>query len=279
MDRGASAVISKVSHDILGAMNPATDIDAKPPLTGVVVAKNEGDRIGRCIASLMPVCREVIVLDSGSTDDTVAVARDLGARVEHRDWDGFARQKNAAIAMASQPWVILLDADEWLAPSAQEALRALFAGDIEQSDVWLLLRRTHWLGTPMRHGSFSREAIERLFRSDLRHADVPVHEYLDTQGRTVKRSTTELEHDTARNPEEYRAKLAQYAALWAKERAARGKTAWPGRGLLAASAYALKNLILQGGVLDGKAGIAFHREHMRYVALKYRLLRELGPGR
>ncbi len=278
MESGAS-VMAKVSHDILGAMNPPVDIMDKPPLSGVVVAKNEGDRIGRCIASLMPVCREVIVLDSGSTDDTVAVARGLGAQVEHRDWDGFARQKNAAIKRASQPWVILLDADEWLEPAAQVELRQLFAGDIEQADVWLLLRRTHWLGTPMRHGSFAHEAIERLFRSDLRHADIPVHEYLDTAGRTVKRSRVELEHDTARSTGEYRAKLEKYALLWAEERATRGKTAWPGRGLLAASAYALKNLILQGGVLDGKAGVAFHREHMRYVALKYRLLRELGRRR
>ena len=278
MDSGAS-VIREVSHDILGAMDSAANLIEKPPLSGVVVAKNEGDRIGRCIASLMPVCRDVIVLDSGSTDDTIAIARALGARVEHRDWDGFARQKNAAIERATQPWVILLDADEWLEPAAQDALRKLFAGDIEQADVWRLLRRTHWLGTPMRHGSFSREAIERLFRSDLRHADIPVHEYLDTTGRTVRRSDVALEHDTARNTGEYRAKLEKYALLWAEDRAARGKTAWPGRGLLAASAYALKNLILQGGALDGKAGIAFHREHMRYVALKYRLLRELSRRR
>ena len=249
---------------------------AKLPLTGVVVAQNEADRIGRCVASLMPICAEVIVLDSGSSDDTVAIAQGLGARVEHRDWDGFARQKNAAIAMASQPWVILLDADEWLQADAQAELRALFAADIEQADVWLLLRRTHWLGRPMRFGSFAHEAIERLFRSDLRHADVPVHEYLDTTGRTVRRSRVRLEHDTARSREEYRAKLEKYAALWARERHARCKTAWPGRGLLAAAAYALKNLILQCGVLDGRKGLAFHREHMRYVALKYRLLRLAG---
>lgn len=253
--------------------------NGKLPLSGVVVAKDEADRIGRCVASLLSVCAEVIVLDSGSRDDTVAIARGLGARVEHRDWDGFARQKNAAIAMASQPWVLLLDADEWLEADAQVALRALFAGEIEQADVWLLLRRTHWLGRPMRHGSFSREAIERLFRADLRHADIPVHEYLDTAGRTVRRSQVRMEHDTARNPREYREKLAKYASLWAQSRAERGKTAWPGRGLLAASAYALKNLILQGGALDGRHGIAFHREHMRYAALKYRLLRAFSRRR
>ena len=249
------------------------------PLSGVVITHNEADRIGRCISSLLPVCREVIVLDSESTDGTIDIARGLGARVEQRDWDGFARQKNAAIEMASQPWVILLDADEWLDPAGQDALRKLFSGDIEEADVWLLQRRTHWLGKPMRHGSFAHEPVHRLFRADLRHADVPVHEYLDTAGRRVRRSAIGLEHDTARSAAEYRAKLSRYARLWAEERAARGRTAWPGRGLLAASAYALKNLILLGGVLDGKSGIAFHREHMRYVALKYRLLREFGLGR
>lgn len=250
-------------------------MSAPLPISGVVITHNEADRIARCIASLVAVCEEVIVLDSGSTDDTVRIARELGARVEHRGWDGFARQKNAAIAMASQPWVLLLDSDEWLEADAQAELRRLVAGDIEQADVWTLQRRTHWLGKPMRFGSFAREPVHRLFRADLRHADVPVHEYLDTAGRIERPSRIRLEHDTARNAADYRAKLAKYARLWAEERAARGKTAWPGRGLLAAAAYALKNLILQGGALDGRAGIAFHREHMRYAALKYRLLREL----
>lgn len=244
--------------------------DAKLPLSAVVITKNEADRIGRCVASLLPVCAEVIVLDSGSSDDTVAIARSLGARVEHRDWDGFARQKNAAIALASQAWVILLDADEWLEADAQHALRRLFAGELESADVWLLQRRTHWLGQPMQYGSFSREPIERLFRSHLRHADLPVHEYLDTQGHVVRASHIRLEHDTARNAQEYREKLARYAALWAKSR--QGKRGGTMRGLLAASAYALKNLILRGGILDGSKGLAFHREHMRYTALKYRLL-------
>ena len=246
------------------------------PISGVVITRNEADRIGRCLASLQAVCAEVIVLDSDSTDATIAIARGLGARVEHRGWDGFARQKNAAIAMASHPWVLLLDSDEWLEPDAQAELRRLFAGGIEQADVWTLQRRTHWLGKPMRFGGFAREPVHRLFRADLRHADVPVHEYLDVAGRVVKSSRIRMEHDTARNLQEYRAKLARYARLWAEGQARRGRSTWPGRGLLAAAAYALKNLILQGGALDGRSGIAFHREHMRYAALKYRLLHELG---
>lgn len=245
---------------------------ASLPLSGVVITRNEGDRIARCVGSLRAVCREVVVLDSGSTDDTVAIAHGLGARVEHQDWLGFAAQKNAAIAMATQPWVILLDADEWLEPAAQDALRALFAGDLERADVWLLLRRTHFLGHAMRGGSFAREPVQRLFRAHLRHALRPVHEFLDVAGSTVATSGVVLEHDTARNADEYWRKLQGYARLWADEQRGRGQRAWPGRGALAALAYLLKNLLLRGGLVDGRAGWRFHRLHARYARLKYDLL-------
>lgn len=244
-----------------------------PALSGVVICKNEGDRIARCVASLMPICREVIALDSGSSDDTVAIARGLGARVEHQDWLGFAAQKNAVIGLATQPWVILLDADEWLQPSAQAAVRTLFNGEIEHADVWLLLRRTHFLGRAMRGGSFAREPVQRLFRAHLRHALRPVHEYLDIEGQRVQESAVWLEHDTARSQAEYWRKLQGYARLWANDQAQCGRTAWRGRGVLAALAYALKNLLLRGGVIDGARGWQFHLLHMRYAALKYRLLR------
>jgi len=243
------------------------------PLSGVVITRNEGDRIARCVASMMAVCAEVVVLDSGSTDDTVAIARSLGARIEHREWPGFAAQKNAAIALATQPWVLLLDADEWLEPPAQQALRDLFAGDIEQADVWLLLRCTRFLGHRLRAGSFAREPIQRLFRAHHRHVLQPVHEYLDIADSRVRVSAIVLEHDTARNADEYWEKLQGYARLWAAEQQRRGRTAWPGRGILAAVAYLLKNVVARGGFIDGAPGLQFHWLHARYARLKYALLR------
>ncbi|WP_189456223.1 glycosyltransferase family 2 protein [Cognatilysobacter bugurensis] len=246
------------------------------PLSGVVITFNEADRIARCVHSLAAVCHEVIVLDSGSTDATVSIAAAAGARAEHRAWDGFATQKNAVIALATQPWVMLLDADEWLEPEAQVELRALFSSRIEEADVWQLQRRTHYLGHAMRGGSFAREPVERLFRAHLRHAIRPVHEYLDVAGTRQALSSIRLEHDTARNPAEYRSKLARYARLWAEEQAARGRRATPGRGVLAAIAYAVKNLVVRGGFVDGVPGLRFHWEHMRYAHLKYTLLRSMA---
>ena len=111
------------------------DRPTRLPLTAVIVARDEADRIGRCVASLVPICREVLVLDSGSVDDTVQIAREAGATVQHQAWLGFAAQKNMAISRSSDEWVLLLDADEWLADSTAEALAELFqSGEIETRD-------------------------------------------------------------------------------------------------------------------------------------------------
>ena len=250
------------------------------PLSGVVIAKDEADRIGRCVASLAAVCADVLVLDSGSGDATVAVATAAGARVEQQPWLGFAAQKNAAIARATQPWVLLLDADEWLAPDAGERLRALFAsGAVERADAWRLLRRTHFLGTPLEHGGWGREKVERLFRPDLRYLPADVHEKLDLAGRRVATLEARIEHDTARSFEEYAAKLQRYAQLWARQRHAAGRRAGPLAAPLHAAAYWLKNYVLRGGFRDGAMARRYHALHARYVHDKYALLRALGRTR
>jgi len=249
------------------------------PVSGVVIAKDEADRIGRCVASLAAICREVIVLDSGSTDATAAVATAAGARVEQQPWLGFAAQKNAAIARATQPWVLLLDADEWLAPEAMPVLRALFAsGEAERADAWRLLRRTHFLGAALDHGGWGREKVERLFRPDLRYLPADVHEKLDLSGRRVATLAARIEHDTARSYDEYAAKLRRYAQLWAGQRHGAGRRAGPLAAPLHAAAYWLKNYVLRGGFLDGPVARRYHALHARYVFDKYRRLRALARG-
>jgi len=247
------------------------------PLTGVVIAHNEADRIGRCVAILAKVCSEVVVLDSGSEDDTAAVAEACGARVVQQPWLGFAAQKNAAIRQATQPWVLLLDADEWLGEGADDALRSLFAdGRIERADVWRLPRRTHYLGTALDHGGWGREPVERLFRPGLRYLPAQVHEKLDLAGRRVASVDARIEHDTARSDAEYAAKLDRYAALWAAQRHAAGKRAGPFAAWLHAAAHWLKNYVFRGGFLDGGTAARYHFLHARYVYRKYALLRARG---
>ena len=256
------------------------------PLSGVLITFNEADRIERCLRSMLAVCRDVTVVDSQSSDGTPEIARRLGARVIDQPWLGFGRQKNLAIEQATQPWVMLLDADEWLEPDAQQTLRDLFAsGATEDADVFTLERRTHFLGSVMRFGSFAREPVHRLFRAHCRHEESPVHERFITEGLRLRASTVRMEHDTARSEAEYWAKLQRYATLWADEHAARAKASGrgvrvvPGRASAAALAYLIKNLVLRLGVLDGPGAWRFHALHARYAALKYRRLAALNRRR
>jgi (heptosyl)LPS beta-1,4-glucosyltransferase len=240
------------------------------PVTGVVIALNEADRIGRCIASLLQVCTRVVVLDSGSSDDTAAVARAAGAEVLHQDWLGFAGQKNAAIAQARTDWVLLLDADEWFEPDALAQLDAFLRSDrIAAADAWELPRRTIFLGRPLRHGGWGREWLPRLFRSELRYRPDTVHERLDLDGRRSDSLDVRFEHVPVRDLDEHYRKLARYAALWAEGRAALGKRA----GFLDLYThplfYLLKNYLLRGGFLDGREGAVFHLAYAGYTHAKY----------
>jgi (heptosyl)LPS beta-1,4-glucosyltransferase len=252
---------------------------ARLPVTGVVITLNEADRIQRCVHSLAAVCEDVVVLDSGSSDDTVALAQAAGARVLHQDWLGFSGQKNAAIAQATQPWVLLLDADEWLRDGASLKLAALFnasgsaAAPVESADVWRLCRRTRFLGSPLRFGGWGCESVDRLFRADLRYLPADVHEALDLAGRRLRRVDAWIEHETARSHAEYVAKLDRYAALWARQRVRAGKRAGATSAPLHAAAYFLKNYVMRGGFLDGDAGWRYHLAHARYVWQKYEQLR------
>ena len=257
------------------------DTPHRLPMTAVVVARNEADRIGRCIGSLVPLCAEVLVLDSGSTDDTVQIARQAGARVEFQHWLGFVGQKNLAISRSSHEWVLLLDADEWLGDGAAGVLAALFAGGrVDTRDAWTLVRRTHFLGAPLRHGGWGRESVQRLFRRRFRYAPALVHERLDLRGARIGDCGARIEHDTARNRDEYVAKLDRYAQLFAQQRHAEGKRANALSPASHALFYVLKNAILRGGFLDGPRGWQYHAAHTRYVWNKYRYLHDLpaaGP--
>lgn len=246
------------------------------PLSGVVIAKNEADRIGRCLQSMRAVCAEMLVLDCGSDDDTVEVARAAGARVEHQDWLGFAAQKNEAISRAVQPWLLLMDADEWLADGAEAELRALFStGRVEQADVWRVIRRNWFLGGRLR----GLERAERLVRPDHRYLPMRVHERPDLAGKRVMDSAIAIEHNTARSLEQHRRKNSRYAQLWAEQKFEEGKRCSAIAPWTHATAYWLKVYLLRGAWLEGRTGWQYHASHARAVIEKYQRLHALGKQR
>ncbi len=130
----------------LTAPPPQTKNRALAPITCTIVAMNEADRIGRAMASVRGLAGEILIVDSGSSDGTGQIAKNFGARVLHRDWDGFGNQKRFAEEQAGHDWILNLDADEWLSPELAEELRGLFAAGPPPRAAYTLPRREIWPG-------------------------------------------------------------------------------------------------------------------------------------
>ena len=154
------------------------------PLSLVVITHNEGLNIARCLDSV-PFAADKLVVDSGSTDDTVAIAQAHGARVVHQDWLGFGPQRNFASTQAAHDWILVLDADEFLSPELaadlERGLPALMASS--RPAAWLR-RRTWLMGAPMRwYRPMVGERMARLYhRGRARWTDARVHESLRFDG-------------------------------------------------------------------------------------------------
>jgi glycosyltransferase involved in cell wall biosynthesis len=154
------------------------------PISLIVMTWNEAANIARCLDSV-PFAAEKLVVDSGSSDDTTAVARAHGARVVHQDWLGFGAQRNACSKLASHDWILVLDADEYLSPALARELEARLP-DVMASAVaaGVLCRTTLFMGAPMRwYRPMVGERMARLYHRDrARWSDVRVHESLRFDG-------------------------------------------------------------------------------------------------
>src|SRR5262249_13610616 len=121
-------------------------MDKPLPLSLAIITCNEAQNLPRCLNSVGRLAAEIVVIDSGSTDNTAQIARQHQAHVEFAPWPGFLAQKNKALQRCSQPWVLCLDADEALSPQLAESLAKLFAADPPPRDGYWINRRTFYLG-------------------------------------------------------------------------------------------------------------------------------------
>lgn len=155
------------------------------PLSVVIIAQNEADRIALAIQSV-PFAAEYVVVDGGSTDRTVKVCQTLGARVLHRPFDDFSRQKQFALEQALQPWILLLDADEVVSPELAQEIQAALQAAPEKIGGYALRRTNFYRGKRMKYGGWGTQRIVRLFRKESAHMDgAPVHERVEVEGNVV----------------------------------------------------------------------------------------------
>ena len=247
------------------------------PLSVVIITRDEADRLPGAMRSVS-FAEEIVVLDSGSTDGTVEVARGLGARVEQGDWPGHVAQKNRALALARCPWVLSLDADERVSGELAAGIAAVIAAD-GPVDGYRVGRLNHWGGAPMRHGTWYPDRRVRLVRSGRgRFTGRDPHDLLAVDG-PVADLPGDLLHDPYRDLGEHLATIDRYSARFAEQAAADGVRASVMDVLLRPPAHLIRALILRVGVLDGVRGLCVAWLGAAYVALKWTRLWLAGRGR
>ena len=231
----------------------AQPADDKLPLTVAIIALNAAAQIGPCLASAA-FAEELLVVDSGSSDGTAEIARSHGARVETREWLGFGRQKQLAVSMARNDWVLCLDADERITPRLERSIRQALA--TRRYHAWRLARRNRFLGRWLAHGEGYPDWTVRLFhRAHASWSNDEVHEAVLTTAE-IGRLDGDLLHDSAEDLSTYMAKQNRYSSLHAQALYDQGVRA--GYWRLAASPLMrfVKFYLLRLGFLDGGAGFA-----------------------
>ncbi|MGE0552481.1 MAG: glycosyltransferase family 2 protein [Gemmatimonadales bacterium] len=238
-----------------------------PRLSAFLIVQNEAKRLPACLASLEGVADDIVVLDSDSSDDTVEIARAAGARVARRPFDGFGAQKQAALERCRGEWVLSIDADERLTPALANEIRGLLDGT-PAAVGYEVRRELHYLGHRLRFGGTRNDWVLRLARRErARFTSATVHERLEVEG-PVARLRSPMSHHKYERLAEHVAAMNRYTDLIAEAKSGRGSRfqLWH----LARIPYELfVRLVLQGGLLDGRAGVIYAVMASYYGFLKY----------
>lgn len=246
-------------------------------LSVAIITKNEGANLERTVASVS-WADEIVVVDSGSTDDTEAIARKAGAKFFAEEWKGFASQKNSAIAKCTSDWILSLDADEEVSPELATQIRRILESDTA-GNICLLNRRNHFLGRWIKHGGYYPDPKLRLFpRGSCLFDERAVHETMrPVRGDVALEQKTlagDILHHCYPKLEDYIEHMNRYSSLGPESAIAAGKTssglaAFTINVLLNPLATFAYNYIFRLGFLDGREGLLLHLYHSAYISWKY----------
>ena len=246
------------------------------PASVYLITRNEAGNLRRLLPSLQ-IFAEVIVVDSGSTDDTVQVAQEFpNTSVSYRAWTGFSDQKSHALSLCTQPWVLNLDADEALTPELLTAMQILItADDADALECERILLR--WGKRPR---NFSKKDILiRFFRRGCGHYEpAKVHERIEISGRIRNTDATMLHYENLTFTERM-AKSNQYSQLKAEDKYAKGARCTLWHLLLVFPVSFLGCYLGKGFFLDGGEGVLTSMNHAYYNFMKYAKLWELHNHR
>lgn len=241
-------------------------------LSVIIICKNASKHLEACLESVK-WANEIIVLDSGSTDDTISIAKRYSTHIHSTDWPGFGPQKNRALSYATRPWVLSIDADEWLSPSLQTEIQGIVESDRDET-AFYIRRQSYYCGKLIRHGSWAKDDCLRLFkRGTAEFTNDLIHEKLVAKG-IIGKLKGILYHQAYDTLEQVIQKMNQYSSLGADIKAAQGKRASLSQAILHALWSFIHGYIFRLGFLDGREGFLLAVSnaegcYYRYLKLMY----------
>ena len=271
-DENSNLLVAQVRQVAALGERIQTDADWTPAVSSlsvILITKNEAANIRDCIRSVS-WADEVIVVDSGSNDDTAAIARQMGARTYEHDWPGFGPQKNRALEYATKDWVFSIDADERVTPELRTEIQA--AMNAGTNDAYEIPRLSSFCGRYIHHSGWRPDYVTRLFRRGAgRFSDDLVHERVLVTGSTGRLRQSIL-HESFRDTEQLLAKINQYSTASALMLYNRNRKSSLKKAIAHALWAFLRTYILRAGFLDGREGFMLavssaEGTYYRYVKL------------
>jgi len=254
-------------------MSPGARARNPMKLSIAILACNEAANLRRTLQSVS-WADELVLVDSGSTDGTVAIALEFGARVFHEPWKGYGPQMNSAIDKCTAPWVFSLDADEVFTPELTLSIQALLAGT-PNFDAYWVPRRNRIFGKWMRFGGQYPDYKLRLFRQGTARLPEDTEPHATPKWAGPKGHLTgDLLHYQYPTVALYVEHMNRYSSasvplVLRKGRGYRGVFAFLAMGVVNPALTFVKNYIFRGGFLDGRPGLIFHLYHSCYISWKY----------
>ena len=261
-------------------LNPMTD---KTPLSVAIITKDEEENLPDCLKSVA-FAAQIVVVDSGSVDATLLIAREFGCDVFEESWrGGFGAQKQFAIDQCRQPWILVLDADERIPAATAAVIRGLTAVSVDPdliiSDVivgYSFPRKNFFQGRWIRHAGWWPDRLTRLFRRGRGGmSPAPVHEGVEVNGPVAPLNVV-IEHYTESDLGKILQKIDRYSTLGAEEAYAKGKRATVSGAVFRAGMTFCQDYILRLGVLDGPPGLTLAVTDAVNKFFKYAKLAEMG---
>jgi glycosyltransferase involved in cell wall biosynthesis len=244
-------------------------------VSAVIITKNEAHIIATTLKSLQGVVNDIVIVDSGSTDETISICKNFGTVVIETTWDGYGANKNKGIDAAKNNWILNIDADEALDETLQQSIKQAHLQD--ENTVYEFKFKNFFCGKWIRFGEWAGDKHIRLFnRKKVKWNRAAVHEALTIDSNTV---AVQLKgcilHYTTKDVDEYITKTIGYAKLNANKYFTQGKKASFFKLRLAPGISFVQHYIIRLGFLDGWEGYLIAKTTSWYTFLKYSFLKEL----